>query len=209
MHERHALILHAALHNNWITLKHHTFQTFSSENIWFMSCLGSLGVVEPFHTRLNPWCMFWGWRENLPCTSFYNPARDKRTASRLLRSCTSNWGWTRSWWRSLWSTTRRCRTPRSPHPPRHTRYLWEGEMVSDEPSDKPASALRAPRGRPLWPSGQLVWIILTQPALWGSVPIISTSCVTVEVSGKGWNMPTVGKNASPLWRSLSCDCFPD
>lgn len=81
--------------------------------------------------------------------------------------------------------------------------------VSDEPLDKLASALWARCGPSRWPPGQLVWIILTQPALWGSVPIISTSCVTVEVSGKGWNMPTVGKNASTLWRSLSCDCFAD
>lgn len=47
-HCRHAFILHAALHNNGTTLKHHTLQTFSSENIWFIYYLSSPGMVEPF-----------------------------------------------------------------------------------------------------------------------------------------------------------------
>lgn len=65
------------------------------------------------------------WIMNLtsPCISFYTRGRGRRTASPLPRSCTWSSEWTRSWWRFLWSTTRRCPTPRSLLPLRHTRCL--------------------------------------------------------------------------------------
>lgn len=59
----------------------------------------------------------------LPCISSYSRGRGTQTASLLPHSCTWSWGWTRSWWRFLWSTTHRCPTPRSLPPPHHTHCL--------------------------------------------------------------------------------------
>lgn len=62
-------------------------------------------------------------RVALLCIFSYSQGRGRQMAFPLPRSCTWSWGWTRSWWRFLWSTTHRCPTPRSLPPPHHTRCL--------------------------------------------------------------------------------------